>query len=102
LRSITFTWNEQKEKKHAGHQQRSLGRSRRSSSPRWGRRGNPSPDDVQPRDLSGIVGTAIELVNKFKNGDDVESTLVALQETLEMLDFEIDALSRPDHANTMG
>ncbi|WP_327211323.1 hypothetical protein [Rhizobium leguminosarum] len=60
------------------------------------------PMTFSPRDLSGIVGTAIELVNKFKNGDDVESTLVALQETLEMLDFETDALSRPDDANTLG
>lgn len=51
-----------------------------------------------PSDLSGIVGTAIELVNKFKNGEDVENTLMALQETLETLKFEDDVLSRPDQS----
>lgn len=48
-----------------------------------------------PRDLAGIVGTAIELVSRYKAGSDVENPIIALQETIEYLDFEQEVLFRP-------
>jgi hypothetical protein len=54
-----------------------------------------------PRDLSSMVGTAIGLLNEFRNGEHGEHALAALQETLEMLQYETDVLSRPDDANTL-
>ncbi len=49
-------------------------------------------------ELGGLVGCVIELVNKFREGEDIENTIVALDETLQMLENEDDVLSLPSNA----
>lgn len=48
-----------------------------------------------PNELGGLVGCAIELINKFRNGQNVENTIIAMEETFEMLENEDDILSSP-------
>jgi hypothetical protein len=51
-------------------------------------------------EIGGLVGCVIELVNKFREGRDIENTIVALDETLTMLENEEDVLSPPSVSRT--
>ncbi|NTF17621.1 hypothetical protein G6L37_04360 [Agrobacterium rubi] len=51
-------------------------------------------------ELGGMVGCVIELVNRFRDGENVENTIVALEETLQMLENEDDVLSDPSNSST--
>jgi hypothetical protein len=53
-------------------------------------------------ELGGLVGCVIELVNKFREGHDVANTIVALDETLQMLENEDDILSPPSNGSGVG
>lgn len=53
-------------------------------------------------ELGGLVGCVIELVNKFREGHEIENTIVALDETLQMLENEDDVLSPPSSGSDVG